>query len=141
MNCPNCGNVVKEGSVYCGVCGLPVNQEVPVMQTQNMQGVPVAAPVYGQPYVVAPTEQKGLSIASLVLGLIGLIAWIIPIIGFVVTILGFIFGCIGIKKGGKGMAIAGIVLSVICFLVTIAYFVLSVIIVMEMMENGMYSIY
>ena len=63
-----------------------------------------------QPGTSTPGEK---STASLVLGLIGLIAWIIPLIGFPVTIVGLI---LGIKKKYT----PGIVLNVICLLLTVA---------------------
>lgn len=47
-------------------------------------------------------EQKGMSIASLVLGICGFIAWCIPLFGYPVTIVGIILGALGMKKGGEG---------------------------------------
>ena len=70
-------------------------------------------------------EQKGQSIASLVLGLCGLVAWCIPLFGYPVSIIGLIMGILGSKKGGKGMAIAGIILSVICLIATLINSVLG----------------
>ena len=100
MNCTNCGNVIPEGSAFCEVCGAPVAQEAPVMET------PVAeAPVYAAP---VNQEKKGLSIASLVLGIISVITWLIPLFGFPTALTGLILGCVGVRKGGKGMGIAGI---------------------------------
>lgn len=64
-------------------------------------------------------EQKGFSIASMVLGILGFIAWCIPLIGFPVTIVGLILGILGIKKGGKTMAIAGIIMCTLTLIFTI----------------------
>lgn len=64
-------------------------------------------------------EQKGMSIASLVLGCCGFIAWCIPLFGYPVTIVGIILGAIGMKKGGRGMAIAGIICSSITLVLTL----------------------
>lgn len=61
----------------------------------------------------APAEKKGLSIASMVLGIIGLVCCCIWYISIPCSILAIIFGIIGKKKGGKGMAIAGLVLGII----------------------------
>ena len=44
-------------------------------------------------------EKKGMSIASMVLGIVGLIAWCIPIIGGPVGVVGLILGIVGMKKG------------------------------------------
>ena len=65
-------------------------------------------------------EKKGLSIAALVLGLVGLLAWILPIIGLPVGVVGLVLGIVGIKKGARKRAVAGIVLSIISLLLTIA---------------------
>lgn len=130
MNCNNCGNVIPEGNAFCEVCGAPVAQDVPVMET------PVAeAPVYAAP---ANEEKKGLSIASLVLGIISVITWLIPLFGFPTALTGLILGCIGVRKGGKGIGIAGIVLCAIFLLLTIANGVLGCILAVEMMESGLY---
>lgn len=64
-------------------------------------------------------EKKGMSIASMILGIVGFFAWCIPLFGFPVTIVGLILGICGIKKGGKGMAIAGIICCVITLILTI----------------------
>ena len=56
-------------------------------------------------------EKKGMSIASMVLGIIGLVFWCIPILGGPIGIVGLILGIVGRKKGGRGMATAGIVMS------------------------------
>lgn len=64
-------------------------------------------------------EQKGFSIASMILGIVGFIAWCIPLFGFPVTIVGLILGILGIKKGGKGMAIAGIIMCALTLVLTI----------------------
>lgn len=60
-----------------------------------------------------------ICIAALILGIIGLAAWIIPIIGLVVGVLALVLGIKGLKKSSEGMAIAGIVLGIICLIITI----------------------
>ncbi len=66
-----------------------------------------------------PPEKKGMSIASLVLGICGFVAWCIPLLGYPVTIVGLILGCTGMKKGGRTMAIIGIILCIITLILTI----------------------
>lgn len=64
-------------------------------------------------------ENKGQSIASLVLGCIGLVAWCIPLFGYPVTIVGLILGVTGRNKGGKNLAVAGIILCTITLVLTL----------------------
>ena len=81
-----------------------------------------------QQYYQAPTpnqpqnDGKGLSIAALVMGILGIVGGWIPIVGYfttVLAILGLVFGVIGRKKSaaatGKpsGLATAGLVLGII----------------------------
>lgn len=80
------------------------------MDSNYMNNVP-----QGQP---AP-EKKGMSIASMVLGICGFVAWCLPLIGYPVTVVGLILGIVGMKKGGKGMAIAGIVMCSITLALTL----------------------
>ncbi len=72
------------------------------------------------PASVGDATKNGKSTTGLVLGIIGLIAWIIPIIGAPITIIGLIFSIKGLKSLKRGIAIAGIVLSSIGLLATIA---------------------
>lgn len=67
-------------------------------------------------------DGKGMSIAGLVLGILGLVGGFIPVVNYFTTvcaILGLIFACIGRKRSklayGKasGIATAGLVLSII----------------------------
>ena len=97
MICRNCNTENENGTPFCRGCGMPLAQD------------------YGMPQT---PEQKGFSIASMGLGIVGLVAWCLPIIGFPVTIVGLVLGILGIKKGGKGMAIAGIILSAITLVIT-----------------------
>ena len=53
-------------------------------------------------------EKKGMSIASMVLGIVGLVIFALPC-----GILAIIFSILGKKKGGKGFATTGLVLGII----------------------------
>ena len=70
-------------------------------------------------YQVPQEEEKGMSIDSMVLGIVGFIAWCLPIAGYPVTIVGIVLGVKGMKKGGKGMAIAGIIMCTITLVLTL----------------------
>ena len=69
------------------------------------------------------TESKGLSIASMVLGIVSLVLSCFVYISVPCAILAIIFGIVGMKKGGRGMGIAGLVLGII----SIALWVLALV--------------
>ncbi len=71
-------------------------------------------------------EKKGLSIASLVLGICGIVGCCLPILGYPVAITGLVLGIIGKNKGAKGMAIAGIIISCITLALTLLNSILGV---------------
>lgn len=68
-------------------------------------------------------ENKGLSIASMVLGIVSLVLFCIWYISLPCAILAIIFAVFGMKKGGKGMAISGLVLGIVT-LAILAIFVI-----------------
>ncbi|GAB2713953.1 DUF4190 domain-containing protein [Arthrobacter bambusae] len=71
---------------------------------QAPQGYP-----YAQVAVYVQPQPKGMSVASMVLGLVSIFfGWT-----FLVPLLGLILGLVGIKKepAGKGMAVTGIILN------------------------------
>jgi len=78
-------------------------------------------------------NKNGISIASLVVGILSLF---IPYIGIIIGVLGVVLGVLGLHdvkvkgQGGKGLAIAGIVCSgitIIYFLIVITLFALGII--------------
>ncbi len=93
--------------------------------------------------------RSAMAVASLVLGIVALVTSILPIINnlsFVMAILGVVFGIVGIvgiskgKKAGKGLAIAGLVLSVVAFiLVLVMQSAFSAALDEAMEESGMTS--
>ncbi|WP_374008238.1 DUF4190 domain-containing protein [Leifsonia sp. LS-T14] len=64
---------------------------------------------YAVPIHIAPPAPKGLSVASMVLGLISIAFGFT----FVLPLIGLILGMIGLRRepAGRGMAITGVVLS------------------------------
>src|SRR6187402_2648796 len=92
--------------------------EPPAGPPQGYTAYPPQQPVYYQQVLVAPAKTNGMSIASLVLGIVGLIFgffYVVP------PVLATIFGGVAIYKigrsqtpvGGKGMAIAGLVMGIV----------------------------
>ena len=72
-------------------------------------------------------EQKGLSVASLVLGIISLVLSCFWYISIPCSILAIVLGAVGMKKGGKGMGIAGIVLGAITIVLAVTLLILAAI--------------
>lgn len=75
------------------------------------------------PNMDAPKESKGLSIASMVLGILSTTCCCGGI-GVLMGLAAIIMGAVGKKKGGRGMAIAGIVCGSIGLVVSIIYLLL-----------------
>ena len=75
------------------------------------------------------------ALAGFILGLCSIIAWYIPIVGFPVTILGIIFSALGINSKYKGLAIAGLILSIIFFIITLMNSIAGAVIVSNYLLN------
>ena len=56
------------------------------------------------------------------LSIIGLVLCWVPFADFILWFLGFLFSFIGMFKRPKGVAIAGLVISIVCLVVLIAIF-------------------
>lgn len=96
-------------------------------------------PNYGQPQpnqgnVNQEPEQKGLSIAAMVLGILSMTCCCGGI-GVFMGIAAIIMGVIGKKKGGRGMGIAGIVCGSIGVIVSILYLILYTLGVLSSYES------
>ena len=107
MFCKYCGQEINNDAIFCPRCGKSLNST----NTSFIEN-------YAEPANSHPT--KGLSIASLTLGILGLIAWLLPIIGFPVVIIGLVLGIIGRNGNGKTIATIGITLCVITLILTTA---------------------
>lgn len=82
------------------------------------------------PPVNQPPESNGLAIASFVLGLISTVSICICYISIPLGITGLILGIVAKKRSeGNGMRTAGIVLSILGIVISIAYIFLIVIII------------
>ena len=80
-----------------------------------------------------PQGGSGLSVASMVLGIISLVLFCIAWICFPCGIVSIILGGVSIsgKKPGKGMAVAGLV----CSIVAIALYIIFTIIGLSMLDE------
>lgn len=72
-------------------------------------------------------EQKGMSIASLILGIVSLVLFCVWYLSIPCAIIAIILGVMGRKKGGKGMATAGIVLGAIAIVLVVVVLILAAI--------------
>lgn len=109
--------------------GQPVYQQPQYSgQSQYQQN---SQPQYQQPYnpyQQPPRKEYGLAVASMVCGIVSvvinccIVVWYLSI---ATAIVGIILGIVSIKgnKDGKGMAIAGIILSGVGFLIAIIAFI------------------
>lgn len=77
------------------------------------------SPYPPQNYSYAPRQNRGFSVASLVLGICSVVLFSSAVLSLIMAILAFVFGIIGIKKGGSGMAIAGIITGIIGFALSV----------------------
>ena len=74
----------------------------------------VVEPAGVQNKAATPEEKKGLSIASMILGIVSIVGFCINgYVALICGILAIVFGVIGKKKGGKGMAMTGFILGII----------------------------
>lgn len=77
-----------------------------------------------------PGQNKVLPIVSLAAGILSLCCWISPITGLVAVVTGFLgmrnAGNDPAKYGGRGLAIAGMILGAVFFLIGIAYWIIVI---------------
>ena len=113
--CPQCGKEIGTNEQACPYCGLPLNQ--------SYQENP-----YQQPYQMKNQGSSGLSIASMVLGILALIFTCMGV-GWILGIIGLVLGIVAIfnKSQGRGMAIAGIATSALSILFSVLLLIIGII--------------
>ncbi|MGK9147811.1 DUF4190 domain-containing protein [Plantibacter flavus] len=96
-------------------------------QPQYPQQPMYGQPVYVAPYVYTPSPPRGLSIASMVIGLVSLFFGFT----FVLPVIGLVLGIMGARKepAGRAMAVTGIVLNGVFVLVWAALVLLWVFVI------------
>lgn len=101
MICPRCNYLNQGDSKFCQNCGALLPQTPNVPNNRN-------------------NGSGGMSIASMVLGIVGFVFTFI-VIGIVPSLIGLVLGIIALatKKPKKGMAIAGVILSALSLLLFI----------------------
>lgn len=71
------------------------------------------------PKAAPESNRSWAGITSFILGLINLVAWCLPFCGGPLAIIGIILGVLGLKAPNRGLAIAGVVLNAIGFILSI----------------------
>ena len=87
-------------------------------QPHQQPGMPMHA-MPGHGYAIPKHPSNGLSVASMVTGIVSIVLSWTVIFSIPLGILAVIFGFVGKGKGGKGMAIAGIITGAIGLLLTV----------------------
>lgn len=72
-------------------------------------------------------------ITALILGCVNILSWCLPPCGCLLGIAGIVFGAIGLKSNKRGMAMAGLIMSIISILLTIANAIAGI----YMQQHGM----
>lgn len=110
MKCKKCGKEVKKTDAFCQYCGTKVETEV-----KEVKKVEKKEEVKQEVVKKAPVENqggKGLSIASMVLGIVGIVfSFIIGPFAFILSLLGFIFALCSKRK--NGFRLAGLITSIV----------------------------
>lgn len=110
------------------VSAAPLPQPQPVVAT-------AAAPAANMSFAVPKTESTGLSIASLVTGILALVTCLIWLLALPLGIIAVVCGFVGKGKGGRGMAIAGIITGTLGILLTIAITAIAISTMEEQPQN------
>ena len=98
----------------------------PYSQTSNQPPVQSQINPYYNPNQEPPKQSSGLSIASMVLGIISIVSCCVACLSIPLGILAVIFGIIGVVKNqpGKGMAVAGIITGGISIAAVVVLYIL-----------------
>lgn len=127
MFCTNCGKRLEDEWDVCPDCGVAGNSQAQTSSSyqtnQTYQNYQMYQPIQGEPPKKPETVCQGISIASLVLGIVGLILSCI-VVGAILCIIGIILSLVALVKQDKksGIAIAGFITSVIGIMIAAMMF-------------------
>lgn len=158
MFCPKCGNQCNDNSTFCSNCGTTFNNNTdstnsmpnqvnqvnaaqpmqvppPYPTQQYQQQTPPPPSPYGQqpipPQYQQPVPGKGMSIASLVLGIVAIVFCCAFYISIPCGVVGLILGIIGNNKSRQfgiknGIAVAGIICSAVGLAVCVVFWLFAI---------------
>lgn len=123
--CIKCGTMLEDGAVFCDECGTKQIEEV----TENKkvkEKKPKEKKVKEKVKDDSQPKNSGMSIASLVFGLIAICTFGVL---YIPEILGIVFGIVGIldKDRKHNLAIAGLVLSILSIVIMIVLVAIALI--------------
>lgn len=122
--CTNCGAEISEGYAFCEKCGTPVEGGTP-------QGQPI--PQAQQVVVNNVTPQKQTNVCALIGFITSLLCGCLSPVSIVLCIIGIVKAK-DYNGDGKGLAIAGLVISILALLISLAYY--FIIVVAAVAESG-----
>jgi hypothetical protein len=142
--CYNCGSELTEGTAFCPNCGTAQVQQTHAPEPQ----VIVAAPVVQQNPNVSNTLTGPAKILSLISMICGLVSLGSTLYGFIPGIAALILSGLAYKKApgvpntkakvGRITGIFGIIISVLCWIAYILYFVLLGVGLAMSLDSGYY---
>lgn len=104
--CTYCGKEVEENDNVCGNCGKTINSTIQTVVTKK-----------------ETNKTESFAIAGFVLSIVSFLCYgSTSILGLIFSIVGFV-NCNKNGKDGKGLAIAGIIISSIMFIVLIILYI------------------
>ncbi|MCC8035925.1 MAG: hypothetical protein LIO77_08375 [Rikenellaceae bacterium] len=87
------------------------------MENQNSTPQPEAV---NTTVIIQEKKGNGVGTAGFVLALLGLIFCWVPVLGWILWLLGLILSFVGVFKTPRGLSIAGLIISCISIIITLA---------------------
>lgn len=142
MFCHKCGHELPAEAKFCTRCGTAVNKVEPRENIPNRDYVPTVqvrtqstCAVKSAPQVQVEKKPIGVSVTSLVFGILSLLLF--PL-GLILGLVAVICGGIGLKRSSSGMASAGLAMGIIGIVLGV---VVSAIIFFSIYEISVYDVW